>query len=123
MAITQQQHKSEAALARERQRRLKGIALQAIKPYFKSIRDFGQEVKKTPTVAKFVGEAKTGFYQNIRGLNAALDRTKRQDIIAWKDRKWKPLAQAGYVPTSDGQVVDKVNEVLEILDELEKLVA
>jgi hypothetical protein len=113
-------------VARERvekeEERLKSIAMLTVKPYFKSIREFGKAVKEKPTVAQFVGEAKTGFYQNIRGLNAALDRTKRTDLIAWKDRKWKPLSQAGFVPTSDGQVVAKVNEVLEALDELEKLV-
>ena len=30
--------------------RLKGIALEAIKPYFESIRKFGAEIKKSPTV-------------------------------------------------------------------------
>jgi hypothetical protein len=100
--------------------RLKGIALEAIKPYFESIRKFGTEVKKSPTVANYVGEAKTGFHQNIRGLNAALDRSLEPAWIAWKDIHWKPLAQDSYKPTKDGDVVAKVDKVLEVLEELKK---
>ena len=102
--------------------RLRGIALNAIKPYFASIREFAKEVKSTPTVEKFTGEAKTGLYQNIRGLNAALDRSKRTDWIEWKDKHWKPLSQASFLPKDNSEVAAKVDKVLDVLDELEKLI-
>jgi hypothetical protein len=112
--------------ARERvekeEERLKGIALNTIKPYFKSLRDYGQKVKETPTVENYIGKAKEGFHQNIRGLNAALDRSKRPDWIEWKDKNWKPLAQDSYRPTDNSQVAGKVDKVLEVMDELEKLI-
>jgi hypothetical protein len=102
--------------------RLKGIALNTIKPYFKSLRDYGQKVKDAPTVDNYIGKAKEGFHQNIRGLNAALDRSKRPDWIDWKDKNWKPLAQDSYRPTENSQVAGKVDKVLEVMGELEKLI-
>jgi hypothetical protein len=112
--------------ARERvtkeEARLKAQALSVIKPYFASIRKNGAEVKANATVAKYTGDAGKGFHQNIRGLNAALDRSQEPTWIAWKDTNWKPLAQDSYKPTQDSQVVAKVDHVLDVLDQLERLV-
>jgi hypothetical protein len=112
--------------ARERvtkeEARLKGIALQAIKPYFASIRQNAAEVKRNPTVAAYEGAATKGLHQNVRGLNAALDRSREPEWIQWKNQHWKPLAQDGYKPTADSQVVAKVDKVLDVLDELERLI-
>ena len=99
--------------------RLRLIAISVIKPYFISIRANGVEVKRNPTVATYTGGAGKGFHQNIRGMNAALDRSKNPGWIAWKNIHWKPLAQDAYKPDADNQVVAKVNNVLSVLDDLE----
>jgi hypothetical protein len=101
---------------------LKKQALVVIKPYFASIRQFGQALKQTPTAALYFGKTTTGFHQNIRGLNAALDRSQEPAWIVWKDEHWKPLAQDKYVPKLDKDVVAKVDHVLEVLTQLEHVI-
>jgi len=112
--------------ARERvskeEERLKGIALSVIKPYFASLRQQGEELKRKPSAEAYFGKATKGFHQNVRGLNAALDRSRDDNWIAWKNQHWKPLSQDGFIPKSDDQVVAKVDRVLDVLDQLEKLI-
>jgi hypothetical protein len=79
-------------------------------------------VKSAPTVDNYVGAATKGFHQNVRGLNAALDRSMEPAWIEWKNTHWKPLAQDGFKPTQDSQVVGKVDQVLGVLTQLEHLV-
>jgi hypothetical protein len=100
----------------------KKMALQSIKPYFASIRDYGKQALQTPTVAQYKGEAKKGFHQNVRGISAALDRMQDPVIADWKDKNWRPLAIDAYLPKNDGEVPTKVRHVLGKVDELEKLV-
>jgi hypothetical protein len=102
--------------------RLKGIALGAIKPYFASLRQQGAQLKCNPSAEAYLGKATKGFHQNIRGLNAALDRSRDDGWNAWKNQHWKPLSQDSYLPKSDDQVVAKVDRVLAVLDQLEKLI-
>jgi hypothetical protein len=102
---------------------LKKQALTVIKPYFASLRKFGAELKQKPTVDGYGAlNTKQGFHQNVRGLNAALDRSMEPAWITWKDVHWKPLAQAGYPPRKDEEVVAKVDHVLDVLDQLERIV-
>jgi hypothetical protein len=105
------------------EKRLRDIALQRIKPYMTSIKEFGAALKKDPTVDGFVGGAKTGFYQNIRGLSTALERSQNDELINWMGPNWKPMAQAGYVPKQNSEVLAKVNHVLDKVTELERLIA
>jgi hypothetical protein len=100
----------------------KAMALQTIKPYFVSIRDYGKQALKNPTVAQYKGEAKKGFHQNIRGISAALDRMQDPALAAWKDTNWRPLAIDSFIPKNDGEVSPKVNFVLGKVDELERMV-
>ncbi len=107
----------------DKEKLLKDQALKVIKPYFVSIRQFGKEAKENPTVANYGGGTATkGFHQNVRGLNAALDRSQEPAWILWKDQHWKPLSQAGYLPKQDSEVVAKVDKVLDVLDDLERLI-
>ncbi len=119
--ITTEWHTAKQRIV-DKEALLKKQALLVIKPYFASIREFGRALKETPTAALYYGKAKTGFHQNIRGLNAALDRSQEPAWIVWKDQHWKPLAQDSYVPKLDKDVEAKVDKVLEVLDQLEDVV-
>lgn len=96
----------------------------AIKGYIVSIKSDGAKVNQTPTPDQYIGEAKTGFHQGIRGLNAAL-ATQTDPGLKGFHAKWKPFSQDAYKPktTDDATVVkEKVKKVLETLKELEQLV-
>lgn len=108
---------------RKEDARMQQMAMQVMKPYFTSLRTYASEIAKEPTVAKYTGSGQKGFHQNVRGMNAALERSKNEAWIAWKDKNWKPLSQAGYLPKSDAEVIPKVREVLTKLKELEQLVS
>jgi hypothetical protein len=103
--------------------RLKAVALQKFKVYITQLRQFGKEVKEAGTVEAYLGKAKTGFHQNIRGLNAALERSNNEELIAWKDKNWKAFAQDAYKPTSNSQVAAKVDKVLETIDDFERVLS
>jgi len=96
-------------------------AISLLGPYITSIRDDAKEVKKTPTVAKYDGGATAGFYQGIRGLNAAIAKSQIVPLMKWAQTNWRPMAQASFSPKQDNQVVAKVDAVLNKLDEFEKL--
>jgi len=96
-------------------------AANLLKPYITSIRQDANDVKRNPTVNQYVGKATTGFYQGIRGLNAAIVKSQMVELMKWGKTNWTPLAQAGFNPKNDGEVVGKVNQVLTKLTEFERL--
>ncbi len=103
----------------ERQRE---IGLKAIVSIFKTLRENADEVRKNPTVGQYNGTGSAGFHQNIRGMGAALDKSRNPEWIAWKEKNWKPLAQDAFRPKNDGEVLPKVTQVLKALDELRTVV-
>jgi len=98
-------------------------ALVLLRPYIGSIRRDGAAVKISPTVDNYVGKATTGFYQGIRGLNAAIAKSGDVPLMKWAKTNWFPLAQASFLPKKSEEVVGKVDKVLEVLAEFEKQLA
>jgi hypothetical protein len=66
-----------------------------------------------------VGKATKGFYQGIRGLNAAIAKSGDVELMKWGKTNWTPLSQAGFNPKTDKDVEGKVNKVLEVLKTFE----
>ena len=82
------------------------------------MRSFAEALEKTPTAALFVGSATKGFFQNIRGMNAALRNSKNDRLMDWAKTNWTPMAQDAWKPKLDKEVAAKVKAVLDKLDEL-----
>jgi hypothetical protein len=102
--------------------RIRDIALSVLKPYFSRIRDDAKQLKADPRVANYDLRGTVGFHQGVRGLSAALARSNVPALLAWKDQKWNPMAQDAFKPTKDSEVVPKVNQVLGLLAELERMI-
>lgn len=102
----------------ERQR----VGAAKLKPYIKTITDFGKEVLAAPTVATYIGDAAKGFHQAIHGLSAALAVQTDPKLVSFLV-KWKPFAQDGFKPADDTQVKAKVVTVLKELTNLGPLLA
>jgi len=102
--------------------RVRDMALTVIKPYFARIRDDAKALKADPRVANYDSGGTVGFHQGVRGLSAALARSNSPALVAWKDEKWNPMAQDAFRPTKDSEVLPKVNQVLGLVTELERMV-
>ncbi len=88
-----------------------------MKPYIKSLTDYGKELLGKPSVVDYVGGGGKGFHQGIRGLSAAL--ALQTDVELGKFYvKWKLFAQDSFRPTDDTQVKAKVVTVLKELANL-----
>jgi hypothetical protein len=98
-------------------------ALVLLRPYIVSIRRDAAAVKISPTVDNYIGKATTGFYQGIRGLNAAIVKSGDVPLMKWGKTNWTPMTQAGFNPKKNEEVVGKVDKVLDVLAEFEKQLA
>ena len=107
---------------RSRIERLEIIAAKAIRSEIANIRMYAKEVETNPTVEKYIGEAKTGFHQSVRGVGAALlNLSGDKKLEKFKDEVWKKLSGDSFKPKTDGEVLSKVKIVLTCAQELEKL--
>ncbi|GAB2484811.1 hypothetical protein [Jatrophihabitans fulvus] len=109
--------------AGQRDDRIKQIARNVLGEYFTALKQSSDQVKQNPTVVTYTGGFGKGFHQNIRGLSAALDKTKSPQIVAFKERTWKRYAQDEYLPKQDSEVLPKLREVMASLKELHSMVS
>jgi len=98
-------------------------AKQGIQDCLKNLLLDGAKVKSTPDVATFTGGAKDGFYQRIRGVNAALLSLKDYpELEKFRKETWIKFSQADYLPKSDDQVEEKLKSVLAAAKTLGQLI-
>lgn len=106
----------EKAKLLEKQR----IGVATMKPYIKTITDYGKGVLVDPTAANYIGRAGKGFHQGIRGLSAALALQTDPKLVSFMI-KWKPFAQDAFMPAKDSKDSEVKAKVVMVLKELANL--
>ena len=94
--------------------------------YVVSIENFAKEVLKNPTAKEYIGEAKTGFFQNTRGMQAALAVLMKTypDAKPLRDG-FSKVSQDGFKPNEDAtadEIRKKVTQVILLNQEVKKFV-
>lgn len=102
--------------------RLEGIAAKAVLREIDNIVKYAKELKSNPTVEQYIGGAKTGFHQSIRGVGAALlNLSGDKKLEAFKDKIWRPMTLDSFKPKEDGEVLGKMAEVIKAVQVLKPL--
>jgi hypothetical protein len=95
-----------------RVKRLAQIATASVGGAIITFKAFYRDLKQTPTLAQYQGQATTGFHQSIRAISAALAKIALDDDqLSGFSAKLTKFGADPYKPTADGQVLAKGKEV------------
>lgn len=109
---------------KQRLQRLVDIATKGIKEKIATLEKEGKEVYQNPTIEGFKGDAKSGFYQRIRGIGADLANLSTDEKISeFREKTWIKFTRADFLPKSVEEVKPKVKLVADAMPKLKELVA